>query len=432
MRAWACVLLALAVAAPAPADEPAAPSLEDRVRKLEDAGPAKPADGSPTRDTPAPGTRTAGPRPTINWTGQFQADAIWNAQTEANRQAFGDIPGGGAFRRARLGLFGEYHRTEYRVEADFALAGRPSLLDAYAGVRDLPAVGNLYAGHFFEPFLLDRVTRNRFVTFLERALPDQAFAPARNLGVMATDTYADKRGTWAVGLFRSDSDVFGDDPTDDRFGSAVTGRLTGLPVASADGRALLHLGAAYSVRNTRDGTVRFFSQPEVRLGAATPNVPAFADTGRFAADWYQLVGAEVAGVRGPVWGQAEGVLVPVATPGGVRTFHSWYAAAGWFLTGESRPYRRETGTFDRVIPLHDAVPADATAGFGPGAWELAVRVGQLDLDSGPVRGGRLTDLTTGVNWHLNPFLRLTANHVYARPVGRGAAHFWGLRVGYEF
>ena len=111
---------------------------------------------------------------------------------------------------------------------DFALAGRPSFLDVWTGLRDVPYLGRVRVGHFFEPFSLERYTPNRFTTFMERALPDQPFAPVRNLGVMANDTYLDERGTWAVGFFRSDSDVFGDD-VGDEFEHALTGRLTYLP-----------------------------------------------------------------------------------------------------------------------------------------------------------------------------------------------------------
>ena len=48
----------------------------------------------------------------------------------------------------------------------------------------------------------------------------------------------------------------------------------------------------------------------------------------------------------------------------------------WFLTGESRPYDRQNGCFSRVIPRKNF---DWGQG-GWGAWELAGRVHQLQVD----------------------------------------------------
>ena len=366
-------------------------------------------------------------RPTVNWSGQLQADTRWIDQDAESRRRFGDIENGSAFRRARFGMHGEYGPTEYRIDVDFALAGRPTFLDVFVGARDVPFFGRVRVGHFFEPFLLERYMRNRNVTFLERALPDQPFAPARNLGIMANDTWLEGRGTWALGLFRADSDVFGDD-AGDRQEYAVTGRVTGLPIDEDDGAKLIHVGFGYSFRNANDRRVRFRSQPEARLGSATPNVPFFVDTGTISADYYQLIGLEAAGVRGPFSASAEWVLVPVD---GGAFFHGWYVEGSVFLTGEHRPYRRDNGVFDRVIPANDFLSTAGGVGSGPGAIQLAARVSQLVLDSGSVRGGRLTNVTAAINWHLNPYTRITAEYVRAM-TGHSATNIVGLRTGFEF
>ncbi len=388
-----------------------------------------------------PPTNPAGQQmPTVKLSGQLQTDTIWVGQDENNRAKYQTIPDGAAFRRARLRAFGDYGPSEYRVELDFAQAGRPTFLDVYAGLHDLPYVGRVRVGHFFEPFSLERYTNNRYTVFLERGLPDAPFAPARNLGVMADRAVLDQRATWAVGLFRTDSDAFGDD-TGTNFQSAVTGRITGLPYydESSGGSRYLHVGLGYSIRGTKNDTVRFRSQPEARIGATTPNIPNFVDTGDIAAKWYQLLGFELAWTNGPLSFQGEYILTPVSTMNtGMVVFQSWYTTLSLFLTGEHRPYRRENGTFDRVIPKTDffSQKPDGGWGFGPGAWELALRLSHLDLDNGAVRGGRLTDLTVGVNWYLNPYLRVTANYIHAAPQADngnpGRANIYGLRMGYDF
>jgi len=388
--------------------------------------------------------------PTLNWTGQLQADFYAFDQDEENKAEYGDIENGEAFRRARFGMFGGYGPSEYRIEMDFALSGRPSFLDVWAGLKDVPYVGRVRVGHFFEPFFLDRQTPNRYVTFMERSLPDQPFAPARNMGVMANNTYLDQRGTWALGYFRSDSDVFGDD-VGDGFENAITGRVTGLPWydEASGGREYVHLGFGYSFRGTNGDQVQFRSQPEARIGAASPNVPYFAGTGSIPADSFQLIGFEAAIVEGPFHLTSEYVLTPVnadpvrGRPNDVLLFHGWYAETGYFLTGEHRPYRRDIGTFDRVIPKRDFLryrgePKEKCVELGPGAWQIAARVSTLDLNDGVVRGGDLVDTTLGLNWHLNPYLRVTTNwvHAFVRSApGDGPpsdADIFGLRVGYDF
>jgi phosphate-selective porin OprO and OprP len=250
-------------------------------------------------------------KPTVKWSGQLQADQLWFNQDAANQAQFGDIENGAVIRRARMAMLGDYGPVDYRIEFDFALAGRPTFLDVWAGYKGLPVLGRVRVGHFFEPFSLERLTANRFQTYMDRSQVDQAFAPSRNLGVAAGNTIGEEEsGTWALGLYRTNSNVFGDD-VGDRFESSATGRVTLLPWYENDGLDLLHLGFASSYRYTDNGVARFAAGPEVRLGAAVPGVPNFIDTGPIAARTYQLLGWEVAWVRGPFSLQSEFVLTPV-------------------------------------------------------------------------------------------------------------------------
>lgn len=379
-------------------------------------------------------------KPTIKWSAELQADTYWFNQDQQNKATFGDIENGEAFRRARIAMLGDYGPTEYRLEMDFAQPGRPTFLDVYGGIHDLPWIGRLRVGHYFEPFCLDRQTSNRYVTFMERAVIDQAFAPARNTGVAANNTYLDERGTWALGLFRSDSDNFGDD-VGDKFESAVTGRVTFLPYfdEASEGSRYVHIGAAYSYRAPNNDLARFRAQPESRVGATLPNVPFFVDTGNIPADSYQLIGLEAAWVCGPFSVVSEYIGAPVNSKNdGALYFDGWYSQASYFLTGEHRPYRREFGTFDRVMPNREFIrySHDKEIECGPGAWEIAVRVSHLDLNDGAILGGELTDVTIGLNWYLTPYLRFTSNYVRAMPDhpvdGRSNADIFGSRVGFEF
>ena len=50
---------------------------------------------------------------------------------------------------------------------------------------------------------------------------------------------------------------------------------------------------------------------------------------------------------------------------------------------------------------------------GGGAWEVVGRWSYLDLNDANIEGGRLNDLTFGVNWYLTPYMRLMANMVHS-------------------
>src|SRR5262245_34834156 len=208
-------------------------------------------------------------RPTFQMGGQLQTDFLWFGQDAANRATVGNVPDAIDFRRARLVARGEaFDILEYMIGFDFALAGRPSFLDVWVGAKDLPYLGHARVGHYFEPFSLERVTQNQRNTFMERSLAD-TFAPARNLGIEAYDSLGDEeRATYAVGWFAANSDDFGDQFANIG-GQALTARATWLPIWEADGRAFMHLGAAYSYRTATNQMLRFSTGPEARSGGST-------------------------------------------------------------------------------------------------------------------------------------------------------------------
>ncbi|GIX04224.1 MAG: porin [Planctomycetaceae bacterium] len=383
---------------------------------------------------------SAAKKPTVNWTGQLQLDTYFIDQDEINKMTYGDAKNGMAFRRARFGMFGEHGPTQYRLEFDFAQSGRPTFLDVWGAYTGLPGIDSIKFGHFFEPFSMERQTSNRFQTFMERSSMDQAFSPVRNSGVAIQKVFEDEAGTFNTGIFRSDSDVFGDD-TGDNFEWAWTSRLTWLPwYDDTTGDDYLHLGTGYSLRGANAEQARFRAQPESREGTTIPNIPFFVDTGAIPSSYYQMLNGELAWCRGPFLLHGEWTLTVVdRIDRPAVLLHGGFVNFSYLLTGEHRPYRKQAATFDRVIPLRDALKKSASARdveWGPGAWEIAFRWSYLDLSDDTVLGGELTDLTFGLNWYLTPYTRMTTNYVHAiadHPVtGRSHANIFGIRWGYEF
>lgn len=331
---------------------------------------------------------------------------------------FGEFEDGTEFRRARLSVSGlMYEKVEFKTQLDFA-TGSAVFRDVYLGLRKLPVIGNIRFGQFKEPFGLDELTSSNFITFMERSLAN-AFVPSRHTGIMVHDRELKERVSWALGVFKDTND-FGLATGDENY--AVTGRITGLPWYEEDGRRLVHLGLAYSRRNTAS-QFRFRERPETHLA------PRLVDTGVFPAEALNLVGAETAVVFGPAAVQAEYIRADSDTGTPLdSSFNGFYVYGSFFLTGEHRSYRASEAAFSRIRPRKSFLSRRG----GPGAWEVAVRYSKIDLDDAPIKGGELRDWTAGLNWYLNPNTRIMWNYVRADLENRGTADIFQMRFQVDF
>ncbi len=356
--------------------------------------------------------------PTVKVSGFFQADAGWFSQDATNRAVLGDIQNGADFRRARIGVSGDVaENVGYFLEYDFAFPGRPNFMDHYVEIRDPLTLGNVRAGYWRQPLSLDALTSVRELTFLERGLPF-ALVPFRQIGLGYNRAAEDGSGTQAVSVVRFPTDVYGGN-IGDNGGFGVVSRLTSLPYFNTDDSQLLHLGAGYAFLDPANDTVFYRSQPEffvaeVGLPDVIPEgvplfVPFFVDTGRIAANHSQIFGAELAGIWHNWHAQSELIYSLVDTIAGPPSA-VWgaYAQVGCILTGEHRLYNHKGGHLGRVIPREPFA-----RGGGWGAWELALRWSQLDLNDGVIAGGRLNDLTAGLNWYLNQYTKFQFNYIHA-------------------
>jgi phosphate-selective porin OprO/OprP len=326
---------------------------------------------------------------------------------------------GTELREARVMLSGTIYKDYfYCVEVDFAHSS-VAPKDIYFGMKNIPVVGNVRVGHFKEPFSLDDQLGDSALTFMERALPF-ALVPDRNIGIMANDAVLNQRMTWAAGIFRDSHSPAGGTDTDtvesDK-GYDLTARITGLPYYENKGKQLIHVGAAYSYRTLTDPqTLTFSSAPEI--DSKLTNGFKYISTDPLSkATTEDLFGGEVAGVWNSFHAESEIIAAKIeggreGTQQGDPCYKGFYAQAGYFLTGETRPYNRANGTFDRIRPLKNF-----RENGGLGAWEIAARYSYLSLnqeDFGADRG-ELNDATVGLNWYLNPSIRIMWNYIHAMP-----------------
>ena len=333
--------------------------------------------------------------------GRIFWDLSWISGSDAFDAAGLSTEDGSEFRAARIFVSGDIDDYFFKAEYDFAgKVGdedeRPQLKDVYMGRKDVIGGIDVLAGHFKEPLGLDQLTSSRFTTFMERAV--SSFSdPARNDGIMIADSALGEGLVWAVGGFRNTDDAgfsLGDG------GYAVTGRVCGTPLYENDGERLIHLGAAYSLRGSKD--VRLGVRPEIH------NTNRWIDTGTLTTDTTSVYSAELAGVFGPFHAQAEYTQVSIEGKSGTPDpdFNGYYVQAGYFLTGEHRGYNRSHGVFDRTVPNKDW-----SKGGGLGAWEVAARYGTVDANDAGIMGGKIKDVTLGLNWYMNANMRIMLNYI---------------------
>ena len=304
-----------------------------------------------------------------------------------------DLGNGAELRQARIFIEGKIYKDwKYKLEIDFA-GGEVSVKDAYIGYKGFDSTF-IQIGNFKEPFSLEELTSSKYITFMERALPN-VFAPGRNIGV-GFITHGDN-WTLAGGAF---GEGVGGDPIDEGYG--FSGRATFAPWHEKTRAIHLGLSAAFRRPDSTSG-LRYRERPESHITGVR-----LVDTSTISAVYsHANFAAEAALVLGPVSLQGEYFLSHVNRIGAMQDldFHGFYVYGSWFLTGESRKYSGKNGKFSRVKPKNNFGDG------GVGAWEAAVRFSHIDLTDGPILGGEEDNITFGLNWHINPMLRFMVNVV---------------------
>jgi len=377
--------------------------------------------------------------PTIDVGGFIQLDSGWFIQEDANTRAVGDIENKTGLRRVRVKFFGDIREdTSYLIDLDFAASGHPSFRDVVLQFEDVPYVQNLRVGYFQQPFQMNALTSGQHLDFMERLLPF-AFAPFRKIGLSEHGTTSDERTQWAVSAYRFPTNDFGQSEGDSG-GYALAARLTHLPVYRNEGEQLVHVGLGYSLGDPGDNMVQYKIQPSFFVtdnGGSTnggiDDIPVFVDTGPIRTNTYNLFNAEMAVNCGPFHVQSEATFSVVdQMRGPTLGFWGAYAFAGYFLTGETRPYDRQEGVFTLVDPDEEFTIQRG----GLGAWSVAAGWSFISLNDENIAGGKMNSLIFGLNWYQNSLVRVMFNYTYAflddPTVGGNQAQVFGVRTQVRF
>jgi len=405
--------------------------------------------------------------PSVRLSGFMQLDEGQFSQDANSRATLGNIQNGVGFRRTRLQAVGSLTEfTNYSIEMDFAVAGRPSFMDVWGEQTNLPFFGAIRIGQFRQPTTMDALTSIRHLEFLERSLPFQALDPFRRVGIMAYRVSEDQMSTLAYSVYASGFTFANAGITsfgeigDTRYGTQI-GDHGGVSFAirgthllyydePAEGRYLLHVGGGYNFSeiggNTNDRTkpdARMYASravPEFFVGDPTgggltaTGTPFVTDTGRFLANSFNFYHLELAGNYGAAHFQTEAMITSVNQMDGPQVFYDGaYIQGGYFLTGESAGYNKQSGVMD-----YNVKPFSEFFGVGPhygicgwGAWELAARWSWLDLSARNVNTtnyalpnptpttpvspnpGAVNESTVALNWWWNQYTRVQFNWIHS-------------------
>lgn len=231
-------------------------------------------------------------------------------------------------------------------------------------------------------------------------------------------------------------------PSDEQ--TAWIGRMTVAPFASTTWQGHLGVNVQYVTQPNDAGAtagtrypVQLRDRPELRIDATR-----LVDTGGIDADTASVVGLEGGFQTGPFLIESEYFRYKINRRNTTATilpdphFTGWYVQGVWVLTGESRPYNAVEGRFDAPKLNYNFNPEAGTWG----AFEVAARYSDLDLNYreglanaatpfGGVRGGEQKVSSIGVNWYLNPSMRLMLDYLH---VDIDRYNATGLQVGQKY
>ncbi len=336
---------------------------------------------------------------TLKVGGRAMYDFVMPDADDEVEAAVGDFDPQQGFRRLRVEMSGTIHESIYFINSlDFAGAAL-AYKDNYIGYKGIPLIGHAQVGYMKEPVGLEEMTSSKSITFMERSLANNAFAPAHNNGFMIFNSVLDDRLNWFLGDF---SDNAAGGPGNVQMTHNISARIVGTPIFDKEKNLLLHVGLSAQDRNPESENDRFRVRPGI------PFLPRTQDTGTISVEKERILGLETAFVMGPLSLQGEYYQAAVSdhpdAPGASPDFTGYYVQASYWVTGESRAYKN--GCFGRVKPKNDF-----TSKGGTGAVELAVRLDSLDLEDDGVTGGEGDAITVGINWHLNANARIMLNYV---------------------
>ncbi|MEX2131463.1 MAG: porin [Pseudohongiellaceae bacterium] len=316
--------------------------------------------------------------PSISFSGRIQADATYY---DGGKFPYQD---GSEARRLRAGFAGDLAENwEYKLEYDFA-PDDPEVKDIYFRYTGFENT-RITIGNFKVFSSLDELTSSNNMTFTERGLPNALVSTRRT--AIGYQTWSD-RFSFAAAAYSHEANNL------DR-GTGASARFAYRP-DMGEGR-LLHLGINFAIEQPDADELRLRTRPE-----AHQDSHRLIDTGTLInVDETTKLGLEAAYVGERFSAQGEFIRKSLDRDGAADlSFDGYYAQLSYFLTDDTRAYSNSDAIFGTIVPSNES-----------GAWEIAARFSNLNLNDGLIPGGEAEAFTFAINYYMTRDLRFQANYI---------------------
>lgn len=353
------------------------------------------------------------------------------------------------FRRIRPTFEGSFGKlVGFRLTPEFAGNGTgeaASIVDAYVDLKFNPAY-TLRAGKVKGPVGLERIQSGGAISFVERGFPTE-LAPNRDIGVQLQGDLFNSTLNYTLGYYNGTADGRDAAVTDADNRKEVGARLwlepfkndpgllqgLGFGVGSSFGTKLQGSANAANANNylgryRSPATAQIFAY---RTSATTATASAAGTTGVYADGDHVRFSPQLTyyrnsfGLLGEYISSKQDLAISntAAGPGAVTDYAeslentAWQAVATYVLTGEDASFR---GVVKPSSPY-------TVGGAGWGAFELALRYGELkiDKDAFPIFANptsaisKADSYSVGINWYLTSNVKAVLNYTVASFEGGG-------------
>lgn len=290
--------------------------------------------------------------------------------------------------------------ADFRIMPDFG-GGSASLQDGYLNLRPW-TFAQFQTGKFKSPFGLERLQSGTALTFIERGLPTE-LGPNRDVGAMVHGEWNEGLVSWQAAVMNGVIDGgSGDADTNDD--KEIVMRAFAHPFRELAFEPLQGLGVGFAATfgdQENPASERYRTSGRNTFFRYANNVLEDGNRVRFSPQAYWH------------WGPFGAMFEYVRSSPQLRLgdaeiepdIDAWQIAASYVITGEAASYRG-------VTPLK---PFRGSEG-GWGAWEVAARYHELRVDDEIFDAGfasrtqsaeRARAWTLGVNWYMNPFVKVS-------------------------
>jgi phosphate-selective porin OprO/OprP len=353
------------------------------------------------------------------------------------------------FRRVFLSLSGHLYGWQYLIDEDLAATGTNGLNDAWVA-HSVFGGDTFYFGQHKPWRSMEEIASNNITPFMERSIVSDS--GGGSTGVYGGRDYEDgvfykwgkdfgHSNLWAgasVYTLGKASNLAAGAPsvtvttTNVNQTTGTTVVTTTTTPAQAEGTGYnvrlafapligdgywLHIGAAGSIDNADySGGFTALSSGYQFVGrqGATATLASYATSPLGNNPNVTTIAGEVAGAFGPAYVEAEFANARYRQTGvTTNTVQAGTVIAAYAITGETRPYNKDLGTYGAIKPSHAFGALEVLARFDAGRNDGG-GVGKFigsNVPSGATTD-RLYSATAGVNYYINPAVRFMLNYMH--------------------